>query len=109
MNRNEKTVAGNDGLVNFNERFDSTPRSVEMQQVFNFGGLPKLTTTTATGQNADELPFRFTGLRLVCDECAAPLWLYGENFIDSYTDGRANILRCLCDLCADALDLEVAK
>ncbi len=41
----------------------------------------------------------------VCDECAAPLHLYGENFIDSYTDGQANILRCLCDLCAEEFGL----
>ncbi len=44
------------------------------------------------------LPFCFTGWRLVCDECAAPLHLYGENFIESYCNGRANILKCLCDL-----------
>jgi len=54
------------------------------------------------------LPFCFSGLRLVCDECAAPLHIYGENFIESYTNGRANILKCLCDLHAAEL-LEVRK
>ncbi len=39
----------------------------------------------------------------------APLWLAGENFIDSYSDGRANILRCLCDIHAAELGLEVCK
>lgn len=52
------------------------------------------------------LPFCFSGLRLVCDECAAPLHLYGENFIESYTEGRANSLRCLCDLHADELGVK---
>jgi len=53
-------------------------------------------------------PFCFTGWRLVCDECAAPLHLYGENFIETYCNGRANILKCLCDLHAAEL-LEVEK
>lgn len=52
------------------------------------------------------LPFCFIGLRLVCDECAAPLHLYGENFIETYTEGRVNILRCLCDLHADELEVK---
>ncbi len=43
----------------------------------------------------------------VCDECALPLKLYGSNYIESYTNGRANILRCLCDLHAD--EWEVGK
>ncbi len=43
----------------------------------------------------------------VCDECAMPLSLYGENFVESYTNGRANILRVLCDL--HAAELEVSK
>lgn len=38
-----------------------------------------------------------------CDECARPLHLYGENFIETYTNGKANALRCLCDLCADEM------
>jgi hypothetical protein len=49
----------------------------------------------------------FHGLRLVCDECARPLHLYGQNFIEGYTDGRANILRCLCDV--HAAELEVIE
>ncbi len=43
----------------------------------------------------------------VCDECARPLHLYGENFIETYINGEANILRCLCDLHADEFELEV--
>ena len=50
-----------------------------------------------------ELPF------FVCDECSAPLHLYGANFIETYTNGKVNILRCLCDLHAQELGLEVAE
>ncbi len=49
----------------------------------------------------------FYRLRLVCDECARPLHLYGENFIESYSNGKANIMRCLCDL--HAAELEVSE
>ena len=55
------------------------------------------------------LPFCFIGMRLVCDECSLPLKIYGENYIESYINGRANLLRCLCDLHAAELDLEEAK
>ena len=41
----------------------------------------------------------------VCDECARPLQLYGANFIESYSNGRVNILRCLCDLHADEMEV----
>jgi len=41
----------------------------------------------------------------VCDECARPLHLYGENFIETYTNGKANILRCLCDLHANEMEV----
>jgi hypothetical protein len=53
--------------------------------------------------------FRFDGFSLFCDECSSPLWLYGANFIESYSNGYANTLRCLCDLHAEELGLEVAK
>ncbi len=36
-----------------------------------------------------------------CDECALPLHLYGENYIETYTDGKVNVLRVLCDLHAE--------
>ena len=42
----------------------------------------------------------------VCDECARPLHLYGENFIETYTNGKANTLRCLCDLHAEELEVK---
>jgi len=42
----------------------------------------------------------------VCDECALPLRLYGQNFIETYTGGKVNVLRCLCDL--HAAEMEVA-
>jgi hypothetical protein len=52
--------------------------------------------------------FQFDGTSLFCDECSLPLWLYGANFIESYSNGYANTLRCLCDLHAEELVLEVA-
>ncbi len=60
---------------------------------------PKLINLPA----AETSLFRFAGMRLVCDECAAPLHLYGENFIETYTKGKVNILRCLCDIHADEM------
>jgi hypothetical protein len=36
-----------------------------------------------------------------CDECSLPLQLYGENYIETYTDGKVNVLRVLCDLHAE--------
>lgn len=74
---------------------------------FNSAKKPIHTTSESVSQNSARLPFRFAALRLVCDECAVPLHLYGENFIESYKDGKANMLRCLCDLHAD--ELEVSK
>ncbi len=38
-----------------------------------------------------------------CDECALPLHLYGENYIETYTNGKVNILRALCDLHAEEM------
>ncbi len=52
-----------------------------------------------------ESPFLET-MAFVCDECARPLHLYGENLIETYTDGKANILRCLCDLHADEMEVD---
>jgi hypothetical protein len=45
--------------------------------------------------------FRFDGLSLLCDECCVPLFLGGENYIESYRNGRANPLKCLCDTHAE--------
>jgi hypothetical protein len=53
--------------------------------------------------------FRFDEMHLVCDECCAPLWLAGANFIESHTNGRANVMRALCDLHAEEFGLEVAE
>ncbi len=48
--------------------------------------------------------FQFNS-RFVCDECARPLCFYGENFIETYTNGKVNILRCLCDIHADEMEV----
>jgi hypothetical protein len=46
-------------------------------------------------------------ISFACDECNLPLQLYGENYIETYTDGKVNVLRALCDLHADEFELEV--
>jgi hypothetical protein len=51
----------------------------------------------ATGETYNPPKFRFTLKHIICDECARPLYLYGSNFIESYTAGQANVLRALCD------------
>jgi uncharacterized protein with PIN domain len=102
MKKNEKAVATNNGSIlrtrnqPLNKKTNSKGESISMSN----------STTTLKEIQVD---FRFADMRLVCDECAAPLHLYGEHFIDSYTNGRANILRCLCDLHTEELGLEVAK
>jgi len=109
--KNEKTaVYHNSGLNNnFNDQKNYTKSDEKTQLVFNFGSQPpRITTTSYAGQNAGDPHFCFIGMRLVCDECAVPLLLYGENFIESYKAGKANVLRCLCDLHAAEL-LEVGK
>ncbi len=54
--------------------------------------------------------FQFADMRLVCDECCLPIHLYGENFIETYTDGKVNTLRVLCDLHAEEFySLEVSE
>ncbi len=109
MNKNEKTAAGkSDGLTKLKHYINFTPR-YEKPQVLNCGNQPpRITTTVFDGQNST-VPF-FEMTSFVCDECCLPLWLYGANFIESYTIGRANILRCLCDNHAEAFGfLEVAE
>jgi hypothetical protein len=49
----------------------------------------------------NKIQFNLTAF--VCDECALPLRLYGANFIENYSYGHANTLRCLCDLHAAEL------
>jgi hypothetical protein len=41
----------------------------------------------------------------VCDECCAPLRLYGQNFFDAYARGKCSLLRCLCDLCSAEMEV----
>ncbi len=76
------------------------------QTVFNnYLGHNQLMNIYTTNNNKQQLnfDFRFADMRLVCDECASPLRLYGENFIETYTNDKANVLRCLCDLHADEM------
>ncbi len=73
-----------------------------------------VTTTQHKIQRNAHQPRRKTNTRsdfsaFVCDECCVPLHLGGENFIESYANGRANILRCLCDSHAEEFGLEVSK
>jgi hypothetical protein len=97
---NEKAVATNNGFNKINEQStvdNSTPTAEKTQRVFTFGSRPPITTITVFDGQNDVEPFCFAGMRLVCDECCLPLYLFGENFIESYTNGRANLLQCLCD------------
>ena len=83
-------------------KIEFQPNSAKTPKVFQT--FP-VAATKSIGRKLSHLP---VGLRsLVCDECCAPLHLYGENFIESYAEGQANILRCFCDLCA--AELEVCK
>jgi uncharacterized protein YmfQ (DUF2313 family) len=60
--------------------------------------------------NLNPKPREFQYLcKFCCDECALPLRIYGENFVETYSNGRVNILRCLCDLHAEEFELEVAE
>ncbi len=52
---------------------------------------------SATGETFNPPQFRFTLKHIICDECARPLRLYGENFNDSNTNGSANPPLGLCD------------
>ncbi len=51
----------------------------------------------------------FQKTAFVCDTCALPLNLYGENFIESYHNGKVNTLRCLCDIHAAEMGLVVSQ
>jgi hypothetical protein len=44
-------------------------------------------------------------ISFACDECSLPLQLYGENYIETYTDGKVNVLRVLCDLHAEETEV----
>ncbi len=52
---------------------------------------------------------KLPGCFLVCDVCERPLHIYGENFIDAYTNGKAVVRRCLCNDHAAELRGEVEK
>jgi hypothetical protein len=67
------------------------------QRKINFGKQPPTITVTTFGGQKDGEPRSFIGMRLACDECALPLRLYGENFIESHANGRATLLKALCD------------
>ncbi len=84
MKRNEKGISAKDALENL-ER-----------------GL------TMKNNTSNQNKFQFNLNSFVCDECCLPMRLYGENFIESYTNGHANTLRCLCDLHAAEL-MEVSE
>ncbi len=57
--------------------------------------------TNSKGESFSMSNITTTLKEIQIDFCFAPLRLYGENFIDSYTSGEANILRCLCDTHAE--------
>ncbi len=94
MKKNERAVATNNGSILRTEK--RTKKSIQKENRF---AMSNSTTTLKEIQ----IDFRFAGQRLVCDECARPLHLYGENFVETYTGGKVNVLRCLCDLHAEEM------
>jgi hypothetical protein len=105
MNLNEKTAANHsDGLHNFNERLNSTPRGAEMQQVLNFGTPPKVTTTYGRKWTRKSFNLR----QIVCEVCCAPLYLYSETFVAAFLDDRAELPPLLCDNHLSEMEQEVA-
>jgi hypothetical protein len=96
--RIEKAVDGLNGSTNINEQLNYNRADEKKQLVFNLGNQPaRITTTVFDGQDADGPTFRFTGVGLACDECNLPLRIYGENYVESHTDGRSSLLKALCD------------
>jgi hypothetical protein len=89
MKNNEKPVAHYNGSI---------LRTKENQ--------PKESRITMNNNKSNQNKFQLNSS--VCDECCLPMRLYGENFIESYTNGHANTLRCLCDLHAAEL-MEVSE
>jgi hypothetical protein len=68
-----------------------------------------IVTVVALPKPSDRL-FKFErdgAYTFICDECALPLRLYGEAFIESCGNGRGGILRSLCD--SHAAESEVGK
>jgi hypothetical protein len=90
-NRNAPIPARKDALNKKSNEPNQQPNLNPKVCVFQYKtyGQSKLSHTTA----------------FACDECSLPLLLYGENFIETYSTGRANILRCLCDLHAEEFGL----
>lgn len=88
MCKNEKPVAMNNG---------SNQPIYKLIKKENQFVMTNYTRSTKKPQH----DFRFDGMNLGCDECCVPLLLGGENYIESYRNGRANPLKCLCDTHAE--------
>jgi hypothetical protein len=102
MKPNEKANARHAGLNELSERklqMNTTPT----QNNFQFNSRRELLDATKLSRLPVRKPFTMTNF--VCDVCALPLSLYGANFIETYSNGRVNILRCLCDLHADEMEV----
>jgi hypothetical protein len=105
--RIEKAAGVKSGSTNINEHIDSTPRGVELQQVFNFGRPPKITTTVANSRKSTRYAFPLR--QIVCDICCAPLYIYSENFIAAYLDERAELPPSLCDNHLSEMEAELRR
>jgi len=96
----ENRFAMNNNTTNETKlQFNSAPSRANLLKQSRLSRLPQRKTS-----KLPESPFLET-MAFVCDECSRPLHLYGENFIETYTGGKANILRCLCDLHADEMEV----
>ncbi len=110
MNKNKKGNAGNIAL----EKLEN--QSVSMKNHTTNLSRLQFNSTSSRGDllertKLSRLPERktFKLSAFVCDDCCLPLHLYGANFIETYSGGKVNILRCLCDTHAEEFELEVAK
>jgi hypothetical protein len=103
--RNEKSPLERASINKINEHLDFIPRSIELQQVFNFGTPPKITTTSGRKWQRKSFNLR----QIVCDVCCAPLYLYSETFISAYLDPRAELPPSLCDNHLAELEAELSR
>ena len=110
MNKNKGSACNTPGVINSDNRLLMKNNSLYQNKLQQFSSHSRRESTkpfcapASRNHNLPKIP-AITIAAFVCDECARPLNLYGENFIETYTNGKANILRCLCDLHADEMEV----
>ena len=110
MNKNKGDAGNIAGFINLEHELTMNNNKL-YQNKFQFNSCREWLESTKLSLLPERKPFALPEspfletMAFVCDECACPLHLYGENFIETYTNGKANILRCLCDLHADEMEV----